>query len=51
MKGTPALKVTRGAPTFTIASGSIVNSGAIAKEQLEPIDAYVLQHASACIVQ
>lgn len=46
-------KAARGAPVFTISvdadGSSVVNSGPLAKETLEPIDAFVIQKASACI--
>lgn len=49
----PLEKAPRGTPTFTLSiasdEGAQVNSGALAKEQLEPIDAFVIQRASACI--
>jgi hypothetical protein len=42
-----------GAPTFTIAVNeldrSVVNSGALPKGQLEPLDAFVISHAKACL--
>ncbi len=42
-------KAARGAPTFTISEGATVNSGFIAPDQVQPIDAFVIQRASACI--
>lgn len=42
-------KAARGAPTFTISEGATVSSGFIAPDQAQPIDAFVIQRASACI--
>ena len=46
-------KAARGAPTFMVSftteEGAAVNHGALAKEELEPIDRFIIQHASACI--
>jgi hypothetical protein len=42
-------KAARGAPSFTISEGATVNSGFLAADQLQPIDAFVIQHSSACI--
>jgi hypothetical protein len=50
----PLEKPPRGAPTFTLSvtgdeGAAAVNSGALAKEQLEPVDQFVISRASACI--
>ena len=49
----PLEKAPRGTPTFMLSvaaeEGAHVNQGALAREQLEPIDAFVIQRASACI--
>ena len=50
---TPLEKAPRGAPTFTLSvsgdEGAVVNSGALPIDQLQPLDAFVISKASACI--